>query len=202
MEKKAEFKIAFDLTEKHEGGYVNNPTDRGGETYKGIARKIWPNWDGWAIVDILKKKYTHKVLDARLASNLGLQGSVEEFYHHNFWNRNKLYEFDQVIANEIYDTGVNQGVGSAAKHFQKTLNKLNRNEKDFPDLVTDGKIGNKTIVAYRAYMATVRFGSRSNKLLISVMWKTLNWYQHERYMKITDRDKIQELFYMGWVARA
>jgi lysozyme family protein len=34
----AEFKTAFEVTMKAEGGYVNDPDDPGGETYKGSAR--------------------------------------------------------------------------------------------------------------------------------------------------------------------
>ena len=42
------------------------PEDRGGETYRGIARRAWPKWAGWKIVDrILSalnggKKWPHR----------------------------------------------------------------------------------------------------------------------------------------------
>lgn len=34
----AKFEHALQLLLQHEGGYVNDPDDQGGETYKGIAR--------------------------------------------------------------------------------------------------------------------------------------------------------------------
>jgi len=34
----AKFNLAFSKMLFHEGGYVNDPDDLGGETYKGIAR--------------------------------------------------------------------------------------------------------------------------------------------------------------------
>ena len=52
----AQFEPAFEKTMKFEGGYANNPADRGGETYRGIARKIWPGWNGWPLVDAAKQK--------------------------------------------------------------------------------------------------------------------------------------------------
>lgn len=52
----AEFKPAFEQTIAHEGGYMNDPDDPGGETYKGVARKYWPKWLGWHIIDLLKRQ--------------------------------------------------------------------------------------------------------------------------------------------------
>ncbi|MFM7564688.1 MAG: glycosyl hydrolase 108 family protein, partial [Planctomycetota bacterium] len=38
----ADFAIAFDETMINEGGYVDDPDDRGGETYRGVARRFHP----------------------------------------------------------------------------------------------------------------------------------------------------------------
>jgi hypothetical protein len=38
------FKSSYQLMHAHKGGYVKNPDDPGGETYRGVARKIWPRW--------------------------------------------------------------------------------------------------------------------------------------------------------------
>jgi lysozyme family protein len=43
----AEFNPALEKVLSHEGGYVVDPNDPGGETYKGVARKIHSKWDGW-----------------------------------------------------------------------------------------------------------------------------------------------------------
>ena len=51
----ANFQQAFQHTAAAEGGYSNNPKDKGGETYRGIARKYWPDWAGWIIVDEYKR---------------------------------------------------------------------------------------------------------------------------------------------------
>ena len=43
----ANFKIAHEKTAANEGGYANNHADVGKETYRGIARKLHPKWQGW-----------------------------------------------------------------------------------------------------------------------------------------------------------
>lgn len=44
---------AYEKMIVREGGYklTNDPTDRGGMTYAGVARNRHPNWAGWPIID-------------------------------------------------------------------------------------------------------------------------------------------------------
>ncbi len=72
----ADFDIAYRLTMKHEGGYANNKADRGGETYRGIARKFWSGWIGWPLVDDAKKQ---PGFPKSLDENLLLQAHVKAF---------------------------------------------------------------------------------------------------------------------------
>ena len=39
---------------EHEGGYVDDRDDRGGETYRGISRNNFPDWKGWKKIDGFK----------------------------------------------------------------------------------------------------------------------------------------------------
>lgn len=48
---KTSFLKAFDRVNKFEGYYVNHPLDRGGETYRGIARRFNKEWLGWDKID-------------------------------------------------------------------------------------------------------------------------------------------------------
>ena len=50
----ADFSKAIPKLLKKEGGYVNNPADRGGETYKGIARKYHKSAFMWTLIDRYK----------------------------------------------------------------------------------------------------------------------------------------------------
>jgi hypothetical protein len=50
----SEFQPALQKVLAHEGGYVNDPDDPGGETYKGIARNMHSKWGGWVYIDLCK----------------------------------------------------------------------------------------------------------------------------------------------------
>ena len=50
----ASFKEAWEETSAVEGGYVDDDDDRGGETYRGVARNFHPDWPGWDRIDAAK----------------------------------------------------------------------------------------------------------------------------------------------------
>lgn len=181
------FDIAYNITLGHEGGYCNDPDDAGGETYKGIARNKQHQWVGWMIVDKLKTQANFpKILD----DDFSLQQDVKSFYKKNFWD---VYSADSIpnqdICNEIFDTGVNQGTGTAAKYLQEALNLLNRNEADYKDLLVDGNIGSITLSVLN-----------NHKNLKGVL-KTLNGLQFMRYYNICIKDPSQEKYFNGWLQR-
>ena len=163
------FKKAFCELIGIEGGYVNDPTDRGGETKYGISKKSYPN------VDI---------------KNLTL-AQAQEIYYRDFWKHPRMNLDlipDYAIALELFDTGVNTGSGTARRMLQESLNLMNRNGKNFPDLVVDGIIGGKTFDAYQQV---------DKKILL----KVLNGLQFMRYTEICLADPAQERFFNGWMQR-
>lgn len=185
----AEYKIAYDITRKHEGGYSNHSKDRGGETFKGIARNFWPEWGGWAIIDKHKRGTGTDFLNA-ISDDPALQKLVLQFYKINFWDALKLDQIDnQDIANELFDTAVNMGVGKAAIFLQESLNVTNQEGKFYPDLAIDGQVGAITIRA-------VNIHPRPKNLL-----KTLNILQGYEYISICKRNPTQEAFFHGWIER-
>ena len=195
------FLSAYENTIKFEGIYSNDVNDRGGETYKGISRKNYPDWKGWDIVDAIKKVYSKQQYNEIFIGNTGLQHFVEQFYYENFWLPLKLDSFDDEISLEVFDTAVNQGKHAAATYLQKSLNKLNRNEKDYQDILVDGQIGYNTIKAYQSYINTSHFISRNKEKLIKWLLKWLNYYQLKKYDYITDKNHKQEIYIPGWTER-
>lgn len=84
---------------EHEGGYVNNPKDPGGETKYGIAKKFYPNED---------------------IKNLTVDRAVE-IYKKDYWDKCRCDEMPMAIALYVFDTAVNQGCGFAIKMLQTAL---------------------------------------------------------------------------------
>ncbi|SNC62173.1 Predicted Peptidoglycan domain-containing protein [Hymenobacter gelipurpurascens] len=187
LTKMANFETAYHKTAAVEGGYADNPKDRGGETWKGVARNFNPQWLGWALVDYHRKA---PGFPGTLATDAKLQEHVLRFYKLGYWDANRLGELnDQDIANELYDTAVNCGVGVASRFLQRALNLTNRNGVDYPDLVVDGKIGPITIARMNNH--------RRPKLIL----KILNTMQGGKYIDIAEGRHDQEEFINSWFSR-
>lgn len=119
----AEFDIAFKRTVNAEGGYVNDPDDKGKETYMGISRVYHSKEVMWNIIDVMKKQHSGSVLNHVLKQSSVVQNNVKSIYKKEYWDVLYLDNIkNQRIANEIFDDAVNRGVKSAVKVIQKLLN--------------------------------------------------------------------------------
>ena len=105
---------------EHEGGYVDDPTDSGGETKYGISKKAYPNED-------------IKALTVERA---------KELYKRDYWDRFKVDNLPDRIRHIYFDMCVNMGGGRATKILQEACNSKNSNKID-----VDGGIGKNTIKA-------------------------------------------------------
>ncbi len=197
----ADFETAYYLTNKVEGGYVDDPDDRGGMTYRGIARKFHPDWDGWRVVDrywgsltMAQRKDTNKHMNKCLDKDEELQELVKLFYQEEFWNTIKGDVIpDQRIANEVYDNAVNMGVEQSGKYLQRTINILNRNQnpKYYKDIKVDGDIGTKTISALHLCV-----NLNGSKRVLNV----INGFQIKHYLELMEKNPVNEK-YIGWFDR-
>ena len=103
----------------NEGGYVHDPDDPGGETYKGVARTMHSKWAGWEQIDLMKNKPD---FPKNLDNNQELQEEIAHFYRVHFWNRLKGDDIKSPqIAHSIFDFGVNAGVKTSAKLAQSVV---------------------------------------------------------------------------------
>lgn len=118
----ANFDKSFNKLILTEGGYVNDPADRGGETYLGISRVHHPDSLMWPIIDDVKKVYGTKNINTRLKSNSSITKEVKDIYKKEYWDKFRLDEIaSQRIAHEIFDDAVNRGVRAATKTLQLIL---------------------------------------------------------------------------------
>lgn len=183
------FNKAFDKTMGHEGGYSNDPDDFGGETYRGISRRFHPTWQGWRIIDGLRRGSLHRLTDT-IQKELDLL--TRQFYQENYWNK---FGGDQIsfqpLAEELFDTSVNLGVGRAVKFLQIALNCLNRNQSLYDDLKEDGIFGLKTLDALNCIDGDD----------LKLIFKMLNVLQGIHYITIMQSDPTQEKFCRGWFKR-
>ena len=96
----ADFLIAVEKTLKHEGGYVWDKEDPGGETNFGISKRSYPDLD---------------------IKNLTI-GDAREIYKNDYWNKLECDQIiNQKIAEQLFDFGVNAGIKRAAKTLQSIL---------------------------------------------------------------------------------
>jgi lysozyme family protein len=161
-----------------EGGYVNNPADPGGETNRGITVAV-----------ARQAGYAGRMIDLTAAQAKAI--------------RRKLYwtdpGFDNVasvsvaVARELYDTGVNCGVGIAGQFLQRALNVLNRGGADYADVPVTGKVGPLTVAAMRALFA------RRAALAEPVLLTALNCLQGARYIQLAEARESLEAFEFGWL---
>lgn len=188
------YQISFKLTGNIEGGYANDPNDRGGETYKGIARKIDSKWTGWSVIDSIKKKVgtSASAIDKEAATNELLQASVSTYYKVNYWDVLNLDGInDQRICSKLYDIGVNMGTGRSGLFVQRCLNVMNRNGTTFSDLKLDGQIGAKTVAIINSLPTSDLY----------MLWKLINALQGEKYIAICEANRSQETFIRSWASR-
>jgi len=169
----ANFKIAEILTGINEGGYANNPADRGGETFAGIARKFWPKWEGWKKIDAykaeypklspaLKKRFTLAkwINSSAKVPSEGVTQMISDFYRVEFWLANKLDQIrDQQLANTIYDFGVNSGKGRAVQFLEQIFGVKKDGIMDPVVIALANKANAKTI--YNKYNAAREAAYRS-----------------------------------------
>ena len=100
------FSQIFNRLIGHEGGYVNDPRDPGGETNWGITK--------------------------RTAQANGYTGNMKtmtrqqayEIYYRAFWLRYNCEQMPDAVAYQFFDAAVNHGFGNASRMLQRAVGVL------------------------------------------------------------------------------
>lgn len=131
------FKQSLELVLKAEAGYVNDPTDTGGETIFGISRKNNPESVIWTMLDTWKERGNDaKALTKIARTNPEFMGFVEAIYRGRYWNPCQCDRLPDVLRYPVFSCAVNCGHVIASKFVQRAVN-----------VEADGTIGKKTINA-------------------------------------------------------
>lgn len=96
----SKFDYALKLILRHEGGYVNDLKDPGGETKYGISKRAYPNED---------------------IKNLTIE-RAGQLYKRDYWDKIKGDDLPEAIAVTVFDFAVNAGVRRAVRMMQRLLN--------------------------------------------------------------------------------
>ena len=91
------FDTAFDRLLGHEGGYVNDPQDPGGETNWGVSKRTYPNVD---IANLTREQ-------------------AKEIYRRDFWD--PLGDAHPAIKFQVFDFAVNGGLPVALRKLQAAV---------------------------------------------------------------------------------
>lgn len=169
----------IDALIEREGAYVNHPADRGGATR-------------WGITQAVARAHGYRGPMSALPRE-----EAEAIYRRLYWVRPRFHQVASRaprIAAELFDTGANMGPGVAATFLQRALTALNRNGKDYPDLIPDGRIGPVTLGALDRFLQ-VR-GERGETVLL----RALEALQGERYLRLAEKRPANEAFLYGWLA--
>jgi lysozyme family protein len=162
---------AIEKVLKHEGGYVNDPLDRGGETNFGIT-----------VATARAFGYTGPMKALPLET-------AKAIYKKNYWDKlqgDAIDTLSPALAEELFDSGVNCGTATAGKWLQTAINALATQ-----NIAVDGVVGPGTLAALRALKPSD----------LPIVLKLMNIQQGAHYLAITQRDERQKRFIRGWLTR-
>lgn len=169
------FMWALKKTLHHEGGFVDNPADPGGQTFRGISMRFLRanghdvNNDGDVNLQDIQALVDHPE-------------TVNGIYQQYFWTPNRLNEVpSELLSTKIFDMCVNMGSSQAWKLVQRASGRL----KD------DGIVGPKTI----AFL--VKANGRDYDFL-----RNIRNEQHKFYIRLAKAKPELGVFLKGWLRRA
>jgi lysozyme family protein len=107
---------------KHEGGFSNDPIDRGGMTNLGVTKRVWEEFVGHPVSEADMRALTPE--------------KVGKLYKQKYWNAAYCEVLPKGLDYVVFDFAVNAGTGRAVKTLQQAIG-----------VVADGIIGPRTRAA-------------------------------------------------------
>lgn len=161
-----------------EGGYTNDPDDRGGETNMGVTMQTWRGYCAKK-----GKPATTATLKAMTRSEW------TEIFKTLYWDALLLDCIDdQSVANLAADFAWASGVKTAARKLQLAYNSTLCTNRTYTAIAEDGIVGAKTIAALNGASGRAVFTALHN-------------IRHTYVTAITLRNPSQKKYLRGWERR-
>lgn len=112
-----DFNIAFERLIQREGGYADDPFDRGGRTKYGISQAAYPTLD---------------------IANLTIE-DAREIYYDDYWRAGRVEMLPEELWETFFDMCVNHGIYGATVILQRAINATVKSK-----IAVDGILGNIT----------------------------------------------------------
>lgn len=166
-----------------EGGYSDDPVDRGGKTMMGITEST------------LIRAYQKGIVKHKDIKRLS-RAEAAVIYEALYWQPSCAVEMPWPLCAIHFDAAVNHGVGGAVRLLQKTLN-LYRS----PDLSVDGAIGPKTKRVLYSVLGDLGMAGKFNAVALKCFCRQYLSFRAKYFQAIVANDPSQKRFINGWMNR-
>lgn len=181
--------IIFDKAVNVEGGYTNNPNDRGGPTNYGVTLRTAQKYQSY------------------LVSTYQWNGDMRNFtqpmasyvYDQEFWqkmNLDRVIMLAPLLADILFEAGINFGISRVVIWLQTALDVLNNEQRYYQDIVIDGGLGAGTLSAIQALIT-----ARPQDGMKNLLWM-ISTQASSFYISLAQHNATQEVFESGWQNRA
>ncbi len=172
------FQRALAITFGNEGDWSDDPLDNGGRTKFGITEDEWFSF------------CRREAIAPINPINTLTRAQAEQVYRLDYWGKLNCSQFDrEEVARELFDSGVNCGIGSAAYFAQRAYNLLRTDGS--PALAEDGALGPRTVNALNILSLAYP----------DALLAALNGEQYNYYKTLVTNNPAQRHFIRGWVKR-
>lgn len=157
-----DFNSCIDVILAEEGGYVNHPTDPGGETNFGISKRAYPHLNIAALT----------------------QADALAIYQVDYWDKIRGDAFPDSLALLLLDTAVNMGPATAIKLLQRTL-KLTEDGRMGPLTITAACNALPHLLGHYCAERALRYASNPNVATFGRGWYRRLFRLYDRARSLT-----------------
>ncbi len=162
-----------------EGGYSNNPDDRGGRTNLGVTEVT------------LNKAYRNGLIKHNDIDRISI-AEAERIYRAMYWDPVKGGLLPEPLDLILFDCAVNHGVGGAIRLLQGGLNAILREAS----LKVDGAMGPKTKDALATLLKISPGGTQP---IVAWLCSEILLRRVRLYDAISTKNESQRKFLRGWI---